>query len=110
MRRSIDASTVLSGDDLSDYDIISDGQQSLESSIADLGLVDKAVTTVYEPTPARAAAVLFVTPTLTVEDIQSYVRAAAGVGDKVRTRRFSDMGRRVLRVYVDGIFDPFDAG
>ena len=45
MRRSIDSASVLSNDDMSEYDIISDGQQSLESSIADLGLVDKMVRT-----------------------------------------------------------------
>ena len=110
MRRSMDSSSVLSNDDMSEYDIISDGQQSLESSIADLGLADKSLTTVHEPTPTRDAEELFGTPALTAEDIQSYVRSAIGGGDKALTRRMSDFGRKVLRVYVDGFFDPFDAG
>lgn len=110
MRRSIDSSSVLSNDDMSEYDIISDGQQSLESSIADLGLVDKSIAAIHEPAPTKEAEQHFGTPAFAAEDIQSYVRTAIGVVDKARTRRLSDFGRRVLRVYVDGLFDPLDAG
>lgn len=111
MVQPMDSSSVLSHDDLSEYDFISDGQHSLESSIADLGLLDKAGAAIHEPAPARIAEDLFGTPTLTAEDIQSYVRTATGVvADKTRTRRLSDFGRKVLRVYVDGLFDPLDAG
>lgn len=92
MRRSIDSASVLSADDLSEYDIISDGQQSLESSIADLGLADKPI---YEPAPAKAATDLFKSPAFSAEDIQAYALAAVGI-----------LGRKVVRVYVDGVFDP----
>ncbi|KAI0704321.1 hypothetical protein BC835DRAFT_1242091, partial [Cytidiella melzeri] len=111
MRRSIDSTSVLSNDDMSEYDIISDGQQSLESSIADLGLVDrdKASASIYEPAPVLAAEELFGTPALSAQDIQAYVYANAAI-DSV-ARRQSDLGsRKAVRVYIDGLFDPFDAG
>ena len=107
MRRSIDSASVLSNDDMSEYDIISDGQQSLESSIADLGLADKAPAAIYEPAPTSAAENLFGTPTLTAGNIQAYVRANVNV-DPTAARQSEVGSRRPVRVYVDGLFDPFD--
>ena len=111
MRRSIDSSSVLSNDDLSEYDFVSDGQQSLESSMADLGLADKTPATgpVYEPPPTKAAEELFGTPALTAGNIQAYIRANVGV-DTTAARQSEAGNRRTVRVYVDGLFDPFDVG
>lgn len=106
MRRSLDASSVFS-DDLAEYDIISDGHRSLDSSIADLGLVDGlfAGRQPTEPPPSQAARELFSTPSLSAEDIRSNVRRAlqANGGHVVEDDR-------IVRVYVDGRFDPMNAG
>lgn len=111
MRRSIDSSSVLSNDDLSEYDFVSDGQQSLESSMADLGLADKtpAIGPVYEPAPTKAAEELFGTPGLMAGNIQAYIRANVGV-DTTAARQSEAGSRRTVRIYVDGLFDPFDVG
>ena len=98
MRRSLDALSVLSTDDLADYDVISDGPRSLESSIADLGQVPRLAGS--EPPPLPSAREKFDTVGLTAEDIQAYVQrsigAVTGRGDETRT----------WRVYVDGVFGP----
>ena len=107
MRRSFDASSMLSSDDLADYDIISEGQRSLESSIADLGLVDRVAPEVREPPPSQGAQERFGTPTLTPEDIQAYVRRNLAGGG---WREINDDVRKVVRVYVDGPFDPMNVG
>ena len=98
MRRSLDALSVLSTDDLADYDVISDGPRSLESSIADLGPPGPG----GEPVPLPSAREKFDTVALTAEEIQAYVQrslnasSAGGRADVVRT----------WRVYVDGVFGP----
>ena len=98
MRRSLDALSVLSTDDLADYDVISDGPRSLESSIADLGQAPRFSGS--EPPPLPSAREKFDTVGLTAEDIQAHVRrsigASASRGDEART----------WRVYVDGVFGP----
>ncbi|KAI0653398.1 hypothetical protein C8Q70DRAFT_927746 [Cubamyces menziesii] len=98
MRRSLDALSVLSTDDLADYDVISDGPRSLESSIADLGQAPRFSGS--EPPPLPSAREKFDTVGLTAEDIQAHVRrsigASANRGDEART----------WRVYVDGVFGP----
>ena len=101
MRRSLDVLSVLSTDDLADYDVISDGPRSMDSSIADLGPPPRFVG--GEPTPLPAAKEKFGdTVSLTAEEIQAYVQRslnsslAGGRGDDSRT----------WRVYVDGIFGP----
>ncbi|KAI0954024.1 hypothetical protein AcV7_007380 [Taiwanofungus camphoratus] len=107
MRRSLDVSSVLSSDDLADYDVISDGHQSLESSIADLGHVDRSVADIREPSPLQAAKDRFDTIDLSADDIQGYVQRLAPWA--VNGRRNGDGEQRMVRVYVDGVFDPFQA-
>ena len=102
----MDVSSVLSSDDLADYDIISDGHRSLDSSIADLGLVDRSIPELREPPPTQAARERFGTPGLTPEDIQAYVHRALGVS----WRQVDDEDLGVVRVYVDGLFDPMNTG
>lgn len=104
MKRSVDAASMLSGDDLSDYDVISDGHRSLESSIADLSHVDVEAADIHEPPPPPAARDRFDTVSLSADDIQKYVRKAV---PSIPGRRWSGDG--TVRVYVDGIFDPFQA-
>ncbi|KAM5532367.1 hypothetical protein V8D89_013961 [Ganoderma adspersum] len=100
MRRSLDALSVLSTDDLADYDVISDGPRSLESSIADLGPPLRFAG--GEPAPLPSAREKFDTVALSAEEIQAYVQRslnaslAGGRGDDART----------WRVYVDGVFGP----
>jgi len=98
-RRSIDASSVLSADDLSEYDMMSDGQRSLESSIADL--MERAYEDIREPPPSDAAKQQFLTPTFSAEDIQVYVQRFTGGTSLARPDK-------TIRVYVDGLFDPFN--
>ncbi|KAI0675507.1 hypothetical protein C8Q78DRAFT_964006 [Trametes maxima] len=95
MRRSLDALSVLSTDDLADYDVISDGPRSLESSIADLGLASRPAGS--EPAPLPAAREKFDTAGLTAEDIQGHVQRAVGAAAGEA---------RTWRVYVDGVFGP----
>ena len=106
MRRSLDVSSALSSDDLAEYDIISEGQRSLESSIADLGLVDRIAPEVYEPAPSEVARARFMTPSLTPEDIQAYVRRELNPSGRLLVSEMS----RTVRVYVDGQFDPVSTG
>lgn len=94
MRRSTDALSVLSTDDLADYDVISDGPRSMESSIADLGQAPKYAG--GEPAPLPAAREKFDTVGLTAEDIQAHVQRSLGAQPDART----------WRVYVDGVFGP----
>ncbi|CDO73267.1 hypothetical protein BN946_scf185008.g29 [Trametes cinnabarina] len=100
MRRSVDALSVLSTDDLADYDVISDGPRSLESSIADLGQAPSRFAG-SEPAPLPSAKEKFDTVTLTAEDIQAYVRRSLGASTGSRADE-----ARVWRVYVDGVFGP----
>lgn len=105
MRNSIDISSVLSSDDLADYDIISEGHRSLDSSIADLGLMDRDI---HEPPPSQAARDKFFTPSLSADDIQAHVQRAVGAnGINLMLREDSP---RTVKVYVDGKFDTFNAG
>ncbi|KAI0763816.1 hypothetical protein BD413DRAFT_580328 [Trametes elegans] len=95
MRRSLDALSVLSTDDLADYDVISDGPRSLESSIADLGQPSRFAG--GEPAPLPSAREKFDTVGLSAEEIQAHVqRSLGGQVSEART----------WRVYVDGIFGP----
>jgi len=107
MRRSLDTSSVLSNDDLSDYDVISDGHRSLESSIADLSHVDTDAADIREPPPLQAARQRFDTVALSANDIQTYVQKAST--SAANARWSGDEAARTVRVYVDGIFDPFQA-
>jgi len=108
MRRSLDVSSVLSNDDLADYDIISDGPRSLESSIADLSHVDRPAADIREPPSSQAAREKFDTVVLSADDIQAYVlRAAPSTVEHFE--RSADGDHRTVRVYVDGVFDPFQA-
>lgn len=103
---------MLSTDDLADYDFISDGQQSLESSIADLGNTERVATDIHEPPPTQNARETFYTPALSVEDIHSFVKkgiAAAGLGYREHENgNGRDFEERIVRVYVDGKFDGFN--
>jgi hypothetical protein len=96
-------------DDLSDYDVISNP----ESSIADLHHVPGQP--VYEPTPSQAARDKFETVRWSADDVKAYVakalpntslspRASRWNGDELRDER------RTFRVYLDGLFDGFNAG
>ncbi len=107
MRNSLDVSSVLSSDDLADYDVISEGHRSLESSIADLGLVDKPAEDIYEPPASQAARERLFTPSLSADDIQAHVQRAVANGNGLMLR---DNGQRIVKVYVDGTFDRFNAG
>lgn len=100
-RRSIDASSVFSNDDYAEYDFVSEGHRSLESSIADLGLGEEGAAEVTEPAPSQTARAIFGTPSLSAEDIQEYVQKALGTEVKPH---------KTVRVYADGLFDPFNAG
>ena len=95
MRRSLDAVSVLS-DDLAEYDIISDGQRSLESSITDLGPGYGHSDRLREPPSSQAARVAFRTAGSSAEEIQEYVQRSLG-GRRVK--------EGVIRVYVDGFWD-----
>ena len=109
MRRSLDAASVLSSDDLeSDYDVISDGHHSLESSIADLGHVSGGAATLREPAPLPPARDRFDTVALAADDIQAYVQKAVPAAASAFVRG-PDGELRTVRVYVDGVWDPFQA-
>ncbi|KZT27876.1 Nucleotidylyl transferase [Neolentinus lepideus HHB14362 ss-1] len=97
--------TSVTSDDL-DYDIISNGPRSLESSIDDLGHVDTH--DIPEPPPTEAAREKLKTVSLTAEDIQAYVQRALGASPIGQQR--GDVDRRMMRVYVDGVYDGFHAG
>ncbi|EKM49931.1 uncharacterized protein PHACADRAFT_264377 [Phanerochaete carnosa HHB-10118-sp] len=101
MRRSIDAMSAFSNDDFAEYDFVSEGQRSLESSIASLGLGGDNVAEIHEPAPSQAARATFITPSLTPEDIRAYVQRSLGPDGRIY---------KTVRVYVDGLFDPFTAG
>ncbi|KIP10006.1 hypothetical protein PHLGIDRAFT_28695 [Phlebiopsis gigantea 11061_1 CR5-6] len=102
MRRSIDASSVFSNDDYAEYDFVSEGHRSLESSIADLSLGEDRTLDITEPPPSQTAKAVFGTPSLSAEDIQAYVHNV--LGSELRTHSGT------VRVYVDGLFDPLNAG
>jgi hypothetical protein len=94
--------SVTSADDFADYDIISEGPRSLESSITDLP------TDVPEPAPLPAAKDKFDTVCLTPDEIQKYVRKALEGRSSPAATEYSE--HRHTRVYVDGIFDGLHAG
>jgi choline-phosphate cytidylyltransferase len=101
----MDASSVLSDDD---YDVVSNpGQRSLESSIADYGHIPGQ--TVHEPAPSQTARDKFETISWTAADVQANVRRALGVSSLVESSE-SPTRDGTIRVYVDGIFDAFNAG
>ncbi|KAK7060907.1 hypothetical protein VNI00_000640 [Paramarasmius palmivorus] len=110
----MDASSVLS-DDLSDYDVISDpGHRSLDSSIADM-----LPGTITEPPPTQEAQEKFATVRLTAQEIQNNTRTALGISTPIHTgngtiksrrQSLSTDQHRTKRIYVDGIYDGFNAG
>lgn len=111
----MDASSVLS-DDLSDYDIISDpGNQSVDSSLADLENVIFNPTFIREPAPSQDARDQLNTANLSANDIQAFVRrfiepsSASNTVSKSRSTG-GNLEQKIVRVYVDGIFDVFNAG
>ena len=101
MRRSIDAMSAFSNDDFAEYDFVSEGHRSRESSIADLSLGEDRNGVITEPPPSQIARAVFGTPSWNAEDIQAYVQRALGLELKPH---------KTVRVYVDGLFDPFNAG
>lgn len=95
--------SVLSDDD---FDIVSNpGQKSLDSSIADLDHVPKQE--VHEPAPTQAALTKFDTVRLTAAEIQAYVRKALDSASGQSVAYPTE--HRTVRVYVDGVFDMFNA-
>ncbi|KAI0629259.1 hypothetical protein C8Q77DRAFT_1142972 [Trametes polyzona] len=99
MPRSPDALS-FSTEDLADYDVLSDGLRSLESSIADLDPIAKDAG--GEPAPLPTAREKFGdTVGLTAEDIQAYVQRSLGAPPGTRANE-----KKTWRVYVDGIFGP----
>jgi choline-phosphate cytidylyltransferase len=105
-RGSISANSVTS-DDLAEYDVVSSGLRSLESSVDDLS-GGRRSTDVYEPPPAQDATEKFATAALTSEDVRAYVRHH--VEKMVGGERSAVWERRTVRVYVDGLYDGFHAG
>ncbi len=95
-------SDVTSDNELNDYDIISSGHRSIESSVADLDTSTHVLPVLpREILPSPLARDQFDTVGLSAEDIQGYVRRALG--------RERD-GDSLVRVYVDCVFDVFHAG
>ncbi|KAF8075004.1 cholinephosphate cytidylyltransferase [Lyophyllum atratum] len=89
------SSSVLSDDD---YDVVSNpGQRSVESSMTDFGHIPAQ--TVHEPPPSQIARDKFETVSLTAPEIQVYTPGQPPSADG-----------KMKRVYVDGIFDGFNAG
>ena len=87
--------------DYAEYDFISEGHRSLESSIADLGLGEDGPAEISEPPPSQTATAIFGTPSLSAEDIQAYIQRV--IGSEIKQHK-------TVRVYVDGLFDLFNAG
>ncbi|KAF5383607.1 hypothetical protein D9615_003498 [Tricholomella constricta] len=101
----MDASSVLSDDD---YDVVSNpGQRSLESSMTDFGHIPAQ--TIHEPPPSHVARDKFDSVSWTAKEIQAYVHRALGVSNSAQASE-SSVNDRTKRVYVDGIFDGFNAG
>lgn len=97
------SSSALSDDD---YDVVSNpGQRSLESSMTDFGHVPGR--TVYEPPPSQIARDKFETVSWTAPEIQAYVRRALGSSDSIQSPSADGISKRL---YLDGIFDGFNAG
>jgi hypothetical protein len=89
--------TPLSDDD---YDLISNpGDLSLDSSVSDLHARNL---TVWEPEPCPVSSQKIEATRWTAAQIQEYVRKVAG-------ERCFGFDNKVLRVYVDGSFDPMSA-
>lgn len=98
----MDASSALSDDD---YDVVSNpGQRSLESSMTDFGHIPAQ--TVHEPPPSQVARDRFQTVSWTAADVQGFVRKALNSSSP---QELSPDSNRTRRVYVDGIFDGFNA-
>ncbi|KIY52999.1 hypothetical protein FISHEDRAFT_34147 [Fistulina hepatica ATCC 64428] len=103
----MDASS-MSGDDLSDYDVIST-QSDLECSLADLQmLAGRQGADLFEPPPVPAAQRSFPTIGWSARDIQAFVRTALGRYRNENAPAADSL--RCVRVYVDGLFDGFDVG
>ncbi|KAJ6518734.1 cholinephosphate cytidylyltransferase [Mycena sanguinolenta] len=83
-------SSVLSDD--SDYDIVSP-----DNSIADLA---GHVVAIREPPPSEKARETFNTCQLSAPEIQAFVQSSLGLSIPASPAR-------TMRIYVDGIFDPF---
>ncbi|KAG9312959.1 hypothetical protein JVU11DRAFT_6395 [Chiua virens] len=101
----MDSSSVLSDED---YDVVSNpGQRSLSSSITDFGHI--AAQGVREIPPTEAARATLNTVSLSPTDIQNWVR---GVLDSANARNGSNYphDHRIVRVYLDGVFDVLTAG
>ncbi|KAJ3571815.1 hypothetical protein NP233_g3495 [Leucocoprinus birnbaumii] len=84
-----------------DYDVISNpGDLSLDASVSDLHARNL---TVWEPEPCPASSKKIEATRWTAVQIQEYVSKVAG-------ERCSGFDNKVLRIYVDGSFDPLTAG
>jgi hypothetical protein len=83
-----------------DYDVVSNpGDISLGASVGDL---DARNLTVWEPQPCPAASEKIEAIHWTAPQIQGYVNKVAG-------ERCTGLENKILRVYVDGAFDPLSA-
>jgi len=81
-----------------DYDFISNpGDLSLEASINDLYARDL---TVWEPEPCSISREKIEAIKWTASQIQGYVERHLG-------ERYTAFENKVLRIYLDGSFDPF---
>ena len=90
-------------DDLHDYDVISAGHISPESSVADLGLLPA----IHELVPSQIAREKFDTLNFSSDQIQEYVSKAVNGSAPVRSPFIFD---KAVRVYVDGLYDVFHVG
>lgn len=90
-------------DDLHDYDVISAGHISPESSIADLGQAP----VVQEIPPSPAAKELYETVLYSSDQIQDYVSKFVNGSVAIKSPFILE---KAVRVYVDGLFDVLHVG
>jgi hypothetical protein len=114
----------LSDDLESDYDLISNPDQDRDHdhesyTVAELSNSTSyghvPVSQVHEPPPSQAARERFDTVGLSKEDVQTFVGKALdsstpGADRSSGAKDWKDVEGRTVRVYVDGLFDGWNAG
>ena len=96
----MEPSNALSDDE---YDVISNpGNISLEANLADFCSCDTR-----EPPASENARNRFETTSWTAREVQLYVQKSLDTNANADPQR---LGKKRVRVYVDGAFDSFDVG